>query len=216
MPALGSVSINSPSLISLIPYKEINVSNKLTFHEIVFICIIATALGIAWWGYSFIYNILAPLLKPFALNGLLEGFWQLAGIFFALIIRKPGSALIGSIIAATIEGIISQWGLSAIVSGICQGLPVELLFLLIGYKNFNYLICAIAGGLSAIGGYLVTYFWYGYNQFSLIFNLIHLSTNVISAIFLAGILARILALKLAQTGVLNQFLIIHDDALNRD
>lgn len=190
--------------------------NKLTFHEIVFICVIATALGIAWWGYSFIYNILSPFLKPFALNGLLEGVWQLAGIFFAIIIRKPGSALIGSIIAATIEGIISQWGISALISGLCQGLPVELFLLIIGYKNFNYIVCAMAGALSAIGGYVVTYYWYGYNHFSLEFNLIHLGTNIISAIFLAGILARVIALKLAKTGVLNQFLIINDKSFTNE
>lgn len=188
-------------------------TSKLTFHELIFIAILSTALGVFWWGYSFIYNVFSPLLKPFGLNGLLEGFWQFAGIFFAIIIRKPGSALLGAVIAATVEGLISQWGFSAVISGLCQGLPVELLFLATQYKKFNYFICAIAGALAAIGGYVVTYFWYGYSSFSLEYNLLHVATNIISAIFLAGILARLIALKLAKTGVLNQFLIVNDKTL---
>jgi energy-coupling factor transport system substrate-specific component len=186
---------------------------KLTFHELIFIAILSAAIGVIWWGYSFAYNILSPLLKPFGLSGLIEGFWQFTGVFFAVIIRKPGSALIGSVIAASVEGLISQWGFSAVISGICQGLPVELVFLVFGYKKFNYLICSIGGGFAAVGGYAVTYLWYSYSSFSLSYNLIQLSSGIVSAIFLAGILARFIALKLAKTGVLNQFQIVNDPAL---
>ena len=80
----------------------------LTLGETVFIATLAAALGVAWWAYSLIYNILSPFLKTFGLSGLLDGFWFMAGPFFGYIIRKPGSALLGETIAATVEGIISQ------------------------------------------------------------------------------------------------------------
>lgn len=182
-------------------------SNKLKLNEIVFIAIMASALGIAWWAYSFVYNLVSPFLKVFALSGLIEGFWQMSGVFFALIIRKRGSALLGAMIAAGVEGLISQWGISALVSGFCQGLPVELAFLAFGYRKFNLSICMLAGALSALGGYLVTYFWYGYNEFSLLFNILNLSSGMVSGALLGGVLSRYLALKLKDAGVLNQFAI---------
>lgn len=185
-------------------------SNKLKLNEIVFIAIMASALGIAWWAYSLIYNIVSPFLKVFALSGLIEGFWQMAGIFFAVIIRKPGSALLGAVIAAGIEGLISQWGISAIISGLCQGLPVEIVFLIFAYRKFNYPICAIAGALAASGGYIVTYFWYGYNEFSLMFNLVNIIAGMISGALLGGIFSRYLAYRLANAGVLNQFAIVNE------
>lgn len=181
----------------------------LTLAEIVFLSIMATGLGIAWWIYSFAYTIISPPLKIIGLSGLLEGFWQMGGVFFAYIIRKPGSALLGEVIAATVEGLISAWGISALVSGICQGLPVEALFLVCRYKYFGRLHCALGGGLSALGGYLVTYYWYNYSSFSLKFNLLNLGCNLISGAILGGLFSHYLANRLARTGVLNQFRISH-------
>lgn len=179
--------------------------NQLKLSETVFIAIMATAMGIAWWLYSFIYDILSPLLKTVGLSGLLEGFWHMGGIFFAYIIRKPGSAILGETIAATVEGMISQWGISALFSGLAQGLPVELLFLATRYKVWTKLNCAFAGILSAIGGYVITYFWYGYGSFSLSFNTLNLCCNMLSGALLGGLFSRYLADRLATAGVLNQF-----------
>ncbi|MBX9599042.1 MAG: ECF transporter S component [Burkholderiales bacterium] len=185
-------------------------TKHLTLSETVFLTVMATAMGVAWWAYSIIYDIISPLLKTFALSGLLEGVWQMGGIFFAYIIRKPGSAFLGAVIAAAVEGLISQWGFSALLSGICQGLPVELLFLATAYKVWNKFNCALAGTLSALGGYSITYFWYGYGSFSLNFNLINLGCNLVSGAIFGGLFARYLANRLAASGVLNQFRICAD------
>ncbi|MDD3267381.1 MAG: ECF transporter S component [Burkholderiales bacterium] len=182
-------------------------SNKLNLHDFVFIAIMSTAIAIAWWGYSFFYNIISPILKPFGLSGLIEGIWLISGIFFGIIIRKPGSAILGSMIAATIEGFISQWGLSALISGFFQGLPVELIFLAFSYNKWNKIICAIAGALSALCGYLVTFFWYNYSSFGIKYNLLNLGCGMLSGAILGGLLARYIALNLAKTGALNQFAI---------
>lgn len=59
--------------------------------------------------------------------------------------------------------------------------------------------------LSALGGYIITYFWYGYGAFSFSFNLLNLSCNMLSGALLGGLFARYLANRLAASGVLNQF-----------
>lgn len=179
--------------------------DHMTLSETVFIAIMATALGLAWWAYSFVYDIVSPLLKTFGLGGFLEGFWYMGGIFFGYIIRKPGSAILGETIAAGVEGMISQWGFSAVVSGFCQGLPVELLFLATRYKIWHKTNCALAGSLSALGGWIVSYYWYGYAALSLKFNLINLGTNLISGAILGGLFARYIANRLNNAGVLYQF-----------
>ena len=184
--------------------------NSLTLGETIFIAILATAMGIAWWAYSFFYNIVDPLLKTIGLSGLLDGFWQLGGIFFGYIIRKPGSALIGATVAATVEGLISQWGFSALVSGLCQGLPVELLFLACHYKIWNRYNCALAGALSALGGFIVSYYWYGYSAFSLKFIALHLGCSALSGAIIGGLGARYLARRLCTAGVLNHYRISHE------
>lgn len=180
-------------------------SNRLTLGETVFIAILSSALGIAWWAYSFIYDIISPLLKTIGISGLLEGFWHMGGIFFAFIIRKPGSAVLGETIAAGVEGLISQWGFSAIVSGLCQGIPAEIVFLLCRYRVWNKYTCMLAGIASALGGYLVTYYWYGYNHFTLWFNILNLSCSLVSGALLGGLFSWYLARQLAHSGVLNHY-----------
>lgn len=183
---------------------------QLTLGEIVFICVLATSVAIFWWAYSFLYNIFEPLLKVFALNGLLSGTWLIGGILSAYIIRKPGSAILGETIAAGIEGAISQWGFSAIISGFFQGLPVELVFMLYRYRVWNRINCILAGALSAVGGYAVSYFWYGYHTFGAKYNLINLGCHIVSGMILGGLLSWYLATRLAKSGALNQFRISQD------
>lgn len=186
---------------------------NLNLGEIIFICVLSSAIGVFWWAYSLVYDIISPPLKAFGLSGLLEGIWQFAGIFFMYIIRKPGSAVLGETIAATIEGVISQWGLSAIVSGLVQGIPVEIVFYLFRYRVWNNWVVVLAGMAAALGGYIVSYYWYGYNHLNILFNCINLGSNILSGALFGGLMAKYAANKLAQNGVLNQFRINHDNSI---
>ncbi|MFN7094983.1 MAG: ECF transporter S component, partial [Burkholderiales bacterium] len=184
-------------------------SNKaLTLSEIIFITMLASAMGVIWSAYSLVYDIIAPVLKIFAVDGLLNGIWLIGGIFFPYIIRKPGSAFLGEAIAAIIESVISQWGIGAIVYGILQGIPVELFFLCLGYRNWSTKVMLSAGLISAIASFGLSVVWYQYYKLGINYNLIQLLANAISGIFLAGLTAKMLADNLAKTGVLNQFRIV--------
>jgi energy-coupling factor transport system substrate-specific component len=185
-------------------------TRKLTIGEIVFISVMGAALGVIWWAYTFINDLIAPFLRVFALDGLLSGIWLVGGTFFAYIIRKPGSALLGEVIAAIIQGFISRWGLSSILYGVVQALPVELFFLALGYRRWNYITLAISGALSAFCGYALTFFWYQYFRFGTMFNLVQLVCNIISGSIIAGVLTKMLADRLRFAGVLNQFKIARD------
>jgi len=184
---------------------------KLKISEIVFIAVVSAAMGVFWWGYTFAYDIFKPLLKPLAMENLLSGVWLMGAIFFPYIIRKPGSALLGELIAAFVQGFIARWGITSLLWGFAQALPVEIFFLLLAYKKWDLKYLLFAGALSAIGGYALTFFWDKNYLLSINFNLIQLGTYILSGIVLAGWFSKWLADKLKKTGVLNQFQIIKDE-----
>jgi energy-coupling factor transport system substrate-specific component len=181
---------------------------KLTISELVFITTISTVMGVFWWAYTFIYDILSPFLRASGLEGGLTGIWLMGGLFFPYIIRKPGSAILGEGIAAIIEGVISQWGVGAILYGALQGIPVEIFFLILRYKRFDMKNMCIAGVISGVSGCLVSIYLYQYYKLGISYCLIQLASSAVSGIILGGVLSKYLADNLAKTGVLNQFNIV--------
>ncbi len=62
--------------------------------------------------------------------------WLVAGIVGMLIIRRPGAAVFTELLAAIVSALIgTQWGLTTLVSGLVQGLGVELGFAAFGYAR---------------------------------------------------------------------------------
>jgi len=184
---------------------------RITIAETVFITVLAVALGIFWWGYTFIYDLLSPFLRGVGVEGLLTGFWYMGGVFFGYIIRKPGSALLGEVIAGLVEGAISHWGLGGtLLYGVVQGLAVELVFLAVGYKRWHIMYLGLAGMLSGGLAALLSVYVYQYYKLGLIYCVVQVVATAISGFFLAGVFSKFLADKLAKSGVLNQFNIAKD------
>lgn len=183
---------------------------NLSISEIMFIAILSAAMGIFWCGYTFLYNLLAPLLKPVGMDGLLSGVWLMGGVFFPYIIRKPGSAILGEGIASIVEAIVSQWGFGAIIYGIIQGVPLELFFLLLRYKKWNNLTLCSAGLIAGLFSSVTSLFLYQYYTFGIKYSMLYIFFSCISAILFAGLGSRVLADKLCLTGVLNNFKIVRD------
>ncbi|MBN1948425.1 MAG: ECF transporter S component [Candidatus Cloacimonetes bacterium] len=185
--------------------------SKLKISEIVFIAVVSASLGIFWWGYTFFYDLCKPLLKPLALENLLGGIWLMGALFFPYIIRKPGSALLGEVIAAFIQGFIARWGITSLLWGLVQALPVELFFLLLAYKRWNLWVLCLAGMISATASYALSVVWERYYLLSLPFNLIQWGSFLLSSILLGAVFSKWLADNLAKTGALNQFAIVRKD-----
>ncbi|MDP8211038.1 MAG: ECF transporter S component [Candidatus Stygibacter australis] len=183
---------------------------KMKINEITFICVLSIAMGIFWWGNTFIYDVLKPFLKPLGLKYLIAGVWLMGAMFFGYIIRKPGSALLGEVIPAFILAFISRWGLISFLSGVVQGLTVELFFLILRYKKLSAGRMAIAGSLAAFASFFFDFFIEKYYLLNWQFNIIQLMGFVISGAILGGFLAKFTADQLQATGVLNQFEITRD------
>ena len=141
-------------------------------------------------------------------GGLVAGVWLLGGVLGGLVIRKPGAAVFVEVLAAVVSMALgSQWGISTVYSGIVQGLGAELVFLIFGYRKFNLPVAMLAGAGAGVAAWVFEGFFGSSPNFAktLTFNLIYLSTMIVTGLVLAGLVGWLLVRGLAQTGALDRF-----------
>jgi len=178
---------------------------KITISELVFVAVVSVALGVAFWGWTFVYEFTKPLLKIYGLNYLSSGLWILSSVLLSAIIQKPGVGLIASLIAAFVESLFTHWGLMSLVWGLVQGLGAEIVFLIFMYRNFKLPVLILASAVSAVCSYLLDYFLYDYAAGSLQLQMTQLISFVISSVVLAGVLSKLIIDRLLSIGLLNKF-----------
>jgi energy-coupling factor transport system substrate-specific component len=141
-------------------------------------------------------------------GGLVAGVWLLGGVLGGLVIRKPGAAIFVEVLAAVVSMALgSQWGISTVYSGIVQGLGAELIFLIFSYRKFNLPVAMLAGAGAGVAAWVFEGFFGSSPNFAktLTFNLIYLSTMIVTGLVLAGLVGWLLVRGLAQTGALDRF-----------
>src|SRR6478735_3484614 len=121
--------------------------------DIVVASVLAVAAGLVFVLWNIASNpISAPLsaLLP-GLQALVGGGWLFAGVLTALVIRKPGAALYGELVAAVVSALVgNQWGILTIESGIIQGLGAEIVFAIFLYRRWNLPVAILAGAVSGL------------------------------------------------------------------
>lgn len=185
--------------------------NKINIFEMVLASVLAVTLGVAFWGWTFVYEILSPFLSGLGLKYLSSGPWLMASMLPAYIIRKPGVAFISETIAAVVEGFIASWGLMAGSWGMVQGLGAEIVFAGFRYKKWNLWTMILASMVSATFSYCLDYFYYNYKTLPAHINLLQLISFVVSAIILCALPSYYLCQRLKKTGLLNNFRIVRGD-----
>ncbi len=184
---------------------------SITLQEWVTVAVMAAAMGVAYWAWTLVYDFLKePLLKPLGIKRALDGFWLMAPVFFGYMVRKPGMALFGSLVAAGVEGIITQWGMSALIYGLVQGLGAELVFALFLYRKWNWPVLILAASMSAFFSFAYDYASQEQANLSVTFNAIQLLVFIVSSWVFAAGLSRYLGHRLLKTGLLDGFLIARD------
>ncbi len=188
-----------------------NKSNlKWKLREITLVAVLSIALGVIWWGWTFIYNFFDPFLKPFGLNYLVVGFWFIGGTLLPYIIRKPGAAIFAESLGGLVEGFITQWGITALLWGAVQGAFAEAIFALFSYKKYGTGVMILAGVSSAIGSYLLDFIYSKYFTLGINIIVVQIFSIIVSGAILGGLLAKMIGDGLKKTGVLNQFMIVQD------
>jgi len=174
--------------------------------DIVVTAAIAVAFGVVYWAWGLVYSAIGPAFTFFPpAQNIIDGVWLIAGVLAGLIVRKPGAALFAEFVAASVEALLGgQWGLDTLVSGVVQGVGVEIVFAIFRYRVWDLRVSILAAAASAIAGWLhdVPVF---YADLSASDWIILLVIYVISAVILAGFGSWWLYNALVSSGVLSQF-----------
>ncbi|KQM83789.1 ECF transporter S component [Agromyces sp. Leaf222] len=173
--------------------------------------VVASVLGVASGLVFVLWNILSnPISAPVGavlpgLQAIVGGGWLFAGILTALVIRKPGAALFGELVAAAVSALVgNQWGPLTLESGLIQGLGAELVFAAFLYRRWNLPVALLAGAVSglalAINDLIL---WYPGSGSA--FSTIYVVAAIVSGAVLAGLLSWLAVRGLARTGALSRF-----------
>ena len=174
--------------------------------DIVVAAAVAVAFGavfVAWNGLWALSTPLFTALPP--AQAVLYGVWLLPGVLVGMIVRRPGAALFGGVVAAAVSAIIgSQWGLDALVSGAVQGGAAELAFALFLYRWWTLPVAVLAGALAGLGAAIHDIVVY-YPATDATYWAIFTAGTVASGALVAGVGGWMLLRALIATGVLHEF-----------
>ncbi len=178
--------------------------------DIVVASVLGVAIGLLFWAWNVVGGAWFGVMEGVTpgLGGIAVGIWLIGGVIGGLVIRKPGAALLVEVVAAIVSMLIGNvWGVSTVLSGIVQGLGAEVIFLLFLYRRFSLPVAMLAGVGAGVGAWIFELF-YGSSPNILKtaeFNLIYLTSLIVSGAVLAGVVGWVLVRSLAATGALSRF-----------
>lgn len=173
--------------------------------------VVASVLAVASGMVFVLWNVASnPISAPLGavlpgLNALVGGGWLFAGVLTGLVIRKPGAALYGELVAAALSALVgNQWGVLTLESGLVQGLGAELVFAVFLYRRWGLPVAALAGAVAglamAINDLIL---WYPGSAAA--FAVVYTVAGFASGALIAGVLSWLVVRALARTGALSRF-----------
>jgi energy-coupling factor transport system substrate-specific component len=175
--------------------------------DLIVAAVLAVASGVIFVAWNATYAPLSLTLAGFTPGfvGILGGVWLIGGLLVALVVRRPGAAVLGEVIAASVSAIIgNQWGFTVLILGVAQGMAMELGFRLMRGSKVDFFIVATAGAFGgAIQGVLEYLYWYPGTgpEFAAVF----IASATASGAILGAGLSVLLVRALSKTGILATF-----------
>ncbi|WP_432495807.1 ECF transporter S component [Kineococcus gypseus] len=180
--------------------------------DVVTTAVLGVAFGVVFWGWDQAYNVFSPAFNVFApLAGLVAGVWLLPAVVAALVVRRPGAALLAEVVAATVEALLgNRWGGGVLISGVLQGLGVEIAVAVFLWRRWS-LGVAVLGGVLAAALEVVAYEWsVYYADWGFDWKLVYLGFFALSGALVAGLGGWALVRALARAGALSAFAAGHE------
>lgn len=168
---------------------------------------VGVAVGVVFRLWGVFYGVVEVAWKGFPpLAGLTGGGWFLAATIAALIVRRPGAALLAELVAASVEMLLAgQWGAGTLVSGVIQGLAVELVLALWLYRRFGLpQICLAAASAAFFESVLYEFHAY-WSDWTPAWQWLYAGLFALSGVVVSGVGAYYLVRALARAGVLDAF-----------
>lgn len=172
--------------------------------EIVVGAVLAVAVGVIFWAWGQLWATVFAAI-PFPASYLLVGVWMIGGVLVPYVVRRPGAALVGELVAAFVSMLlVTQWGFAVMLSGVVQGLGAEIVFASTRWRKYSLPVLMAAGAVAGVFSILLDSYYYGYWEIyttnSILFGAVFVA---ISGALLGGFLSKVIADLLAGTGVLS-------------
>ncbi|MDT0302382.1 ECF transporter S component [Streptomonospora wellingtoniae] len=174
--------------------------------DIVVPAVLGVAVGVIFWAWSLLWQVSGPLFAFFPpAQAVIYGMWLLPGVLGALVVRKPGAAVLTSTAAAFVSMVLgTPWGVEVALAGFVQGLLPELVFAAGRYRRWSMAISMLAGAAAGVAPAVWDNVRY-YFTWPLSFQLTYGVLVVISAAVIGGAGSRLLTSALARAGALSAF-----------
>ena len=174
--------------------------------DVVVAAVLAVAFGSVFQGWNLLWSATGPAFAAFPpLQGLMYGVWMLPAVVIALIVRRPGAALFGEVLAASASALFgAPWGLLTIVYGVMQGGAAELIFAVLVYRRWGLVVSIFAGAAAGAAAVLLDLALY-YPDWAAGWQVTYAALVIPSAAVIAGAGGWLLVRALARTGVLSAF-----------
>jgi energy-coupling factor transport system substrate-specific component len=174
---------------------------KYTTRDIVVIAVVAAIAGVINTGTGNLWYLLNSSLGPLG-GALLQGAFMWGYILIMWLVRKPGAALILGLIETAVELLLGNAaGIGTLGWGIAQGLGVEVVMALTGYRNFGLVAALMAGAGASQFGTTWTAILYGWDPSTAKDVWLAVPLNLISGMVISGLIGYYLAKSLAKTGL---------------
>jgi len=175
-----------------------------TTRELVVAAVLSVAVGVVFWGWGQLWAV-TGMDNLFPWSYALVGLWMMGGLLVPYVIRRPGAALYGELVAAFVSMAMgNKWGFLTMASGAVQGVGAEIVFGLGRWRDFRGVFLYGAAALAGVFSILLDTFVYSYYRIYT-WNSVLLAAGliVLSSLVLGGLLAQLLGEALAKTGVLS-------------
>ena len=175
---------------------------------------VGAALGVAcgrvFWGFNFAYAWLSPLIGGIlpGLASVLHPLWYFSGTLAVIILRKPGAAIYVNLVGSAAEMLLgNQFSVGFVfASAAMQGLFAEIPFMVTRYRVYNLPISVVSGALVALeyGVYLMLFRYQGV-AFLSARGIVHMVSELVGGVLIAGVMSWYLYRAIAATGALDRF-----------
>ncbi|MFV2195869.1 ECF transporter S component [Nocardiopsis sp. LOL_012] len=174
--------------------------------DLVAVAVIGVAVGAVFWLWNILWTVTTPLFVAFPPGqAVIYGMWMISGVLGGLIIRKPGAALLTSVVAASVSAVLgNHWEIIVLFHGALQGILPELVFLLLGYRRWGMGAAVLAAAVAGLSPAIRDNVFYNLT-WPLGYQIAYALIAVASSAAIAGVGARLLTTALAKAGALAPF-----------
>jgi len=184
-------------------------SHAWTLREILIAAVLGAVFAVLYLGWVQVWLVAQAAFGPVTMD-VVMGFWFIASIVAAAILRKPGAAMATEMLAGAVEVLLgSPAGIMLIVAAAVQGAGAELVFAATRWRNYSPVVLMLAGIGAAIFSFAYTWILFGYGTLAPGLLIAMFVLRCLSGALLGGLAGHWVTEALYKTGVLSGLAIDH-------